>query len=73
MKADFLFVGLNLYRRKRQKHTFHEWSFENKEHQVYLNVVTRLLLNALPLVKFLATRLVAQCPLLVFTKRYCGL
>jgi len=73
MKADFLFVGLNMNAMIQEKtpeiSTFHVWSFKNKEHQKYLNVETRLLFSP-PLIKFLATRLVAP---LVFTKRSCGL
>jgi len=72
MKANFLFVGLNLNTDVQEKTpvtcTFHGWWFKNKEHQK-CNVETRLLFSA-ALIKFLATRLV---PLLVFTKRSCAL
>jgi len=69
MKANFLFVGLNLNTNVQEKTpetcTFHGWCFKNKEHQKYLNVETRLLFSA-ALIKFLATGLI---PLLVYTKR----
>jgi len=35
MKADVLFVGMQLFRRNRQKHetcSYHGWCFKNKEH-----------------------------------------
>jgi len=63
MKADFLFVGLNLNTIVQEKTletcTFHGWCFKNKDHYKYLNVETRLLFSPA-----LATRLVA---LLVYT------
>jgi len=65
MKANFLFVGLNLNTNVQEKTpetcTFNGWWFKNKEHQKCLNVETQLLFSA-ALIKFLATRLV---PLLV--------
>ena len=51
MKANFLFVGLNLNTIVQEKtaetFTFHRWCFENKEHYKYLNVKTRLFSPAL--------------------------
>jgi len=48
MKADFLFVGLNLNTVVQEKMeetcTFHRWCFKSKENWKYLNVETRLLL-----------------------------
>jgi len=68
VKANFLFVDLNPNTNVQEKTpeicTFHRWCFENKEHQKYLHVETRLLFSP-AIIKFLATRLVA---LLVFTK-----
>ena len=59
MKADFLFVGLNLNTIVQEKMpetcTFHGWCLKTKEH---LNFETRLFFSAL--LKFLATRLVAN-------------
>jgi len=72
MKADFLYVGLNLDTIVQEKTsetcTFNGWCFINKKHSKYLNVKSRLFSPAL--IKFLATCLVA---LLVFTKRSCAL
>jgi len=61
MKADFVFVYLNLntivQEKKPETCTFHGWYFKNKEHHKYLNVGTRLLFT--PILKFLSTHLVA--------------
>ena len=78
MKADFLFVGLNLnttVRRKRQKHArFMDDAVKTRKQGAlkifkYWNSVVAFP-NANIIIKFLATRLVA---LLLFTKKSCGL
>jgi len=49
MNTNFLFVGLNLNTIVQEKTpktcTFHGWCFENKKHQKYINVETRLLFS----------------------------
>jgi len=67
MKADFLFVGLNLNTYVQEKTpetcTFHGWCFK-KEHEKYLNVEIRLVVVFPSPNKILATRLDALLVLL---------
>jgi len=64
LKADFLFVELNLSTNFQAKTpetcTFHGLCFKKKKHQKYLNVETRLLFSP-DLMNILATRLVGGC------------
>ena len=68
MKADSLFVGLNLNTYAQAKTletcTFHGWCFKNKEHEKYLNVETRLVVFSNP-IKILVALLVLPKDLVV--------